>query len=117
MRRSERLENSVIFTGGSNQNAFIGGNFFNDGTDGVAPGSSLGDVYAAIIMLDTTVTAAIGRFTGPFFAPFEIISGVIPIGSVTPGSSHDLSVALDGGNFVFQLDDEDPVIFDTGAAG
>ncbi|MFH2132691.1 MAG: hypothetical protein ABIK68_20095 [bacterium] len=93
------------------------GTFYNDGTPGGQPGSTIGDVWSEIYIAGTLVEATVGRFAGPFYSQYQSLSGTISLGNVAPGTTHKLSLAWDGALFHFQLDDNLPVTFDPVTAG
>jgi hypothetical protein len=115
---------TVTGAASANMNAGIGITGYNDGTAGAVAGSNIGDIFGTISMSDTAAQYSVARCTTANCSSLANISGtgtdgLVPIKSVTLGSTHTLYVDWNPSAhvFTFQLDSDPPVVYDPIANG
>ncbi|MCH8845034.1 MAG: hypothetical protein IID61_18910 [SAR324 cluster bacterium] len=113
-------ESDTLFTFGE-----IYGTYYNDGSEGSAPGSFLGDVVAVFALLDDVAAYAVWKCQSKNCETLEFLSidpltqlpGAALLSFVDSNVAHRPFVQWDGAVFTFQIDDKPPVVFDPVAAG
>lgn len=96
----------------------LSGTFYNDGTAGATAGSFIGDIFAAYIVVDTSLSYFVLRMTDVSGTTFDTLQGGTVIDTISLGTTAQISLVWDGvDTFSFERDGTVLATFDPVTAG